>query len=174
MLWWQGQGGAGRTHLACWCSAPPHSAHGARCRPQARARCPCQQALSDAQAFLFEERQRLLGLQAENDELKLQELEDRKRIQHLLALTRPLEQEVGAPAGPTQRGLGRPARTWPCRTRCSPARSMGAAARRVIGQLRQQGRCQVSGRTQHPAPSNARGNALSRRWATHRKACPAP
>ena len=26
----------------------------------------------------------------------------------------------------------------------------------------------------HPAPSNARGNALSRRWATHRKACPAP
>lgn len=52
------------------------------------------QALSDAQAFLFEERQRLLALQAENDELKLQELQDRKRIQHLLAMTQPLEQEI--------------------------------------------------------------------------------
>ncbi|KAL6765160.1 centriole proteome protein [Haematococcus lacustris] len=44
-----------------------------------------QKALSDAHAFLFEERQRLLALQAENDELRLQELEDRKRIQQLLA-----------------------------------------------------------------------------------------
>lgn len=42
------------------------------------------QALSDAHAFLFEERQRLLTLQAENDELRLQEIEDRKRIQQLL------------------------------------------------------------------------------------------
>lgn len=56
------------------------------------------QALSDAQSFLFEERQRLLALQAENDELKLQELEDRKRIQHLLSMTTPLEQEVGREA----------------------------------------------------------------------------
>ena len=54
----------------------------------------CCQALSDAQAFLFEERQRLLALQAENDELKLQELDDRRRIQHLLSMTRPSEQEV--------------------------------------------------------------------------------
>jgi coiled-coil domain-containing protein 77 len=43
------------------------------------------QALSDAHAFLFDERQRLLSLQAENDELRLQELEDRKRIQQLLS-----------------------------------------------------------------------------------------
>jgi len=42
---------------------------------------PPPQALSDAHAFLFEERQRLLTLQAENDELRLQEIEDRKRIQ---------------------------------------------------------------------------------------------
>eukprot|EP00879_Flechtneria_rotunda_P025394 GHRR01026982.1.p1 GENE.GHRR01026982.1~~GHRR01026982.1.p1 ORF type:complete len:389 (+),score=177.76 GHRR01026982.1:261-1427(+) len=53
-----------------------------------------QQALSDAQQFLFEERQRLLLLQAENDELKLQEMQDRKRIQQLLELTQPLEQTV--------------------------------------------------------------------------------
>ncbi len=42
------------------------------------------QALSDAHVFLFEERQRLLTLQAENDELRLQEIEDRKRIRQLL------------------------------------------------------------------------------------------
>jgi hypothetical protein len=40
--------------------------------PAARPRPPTPQALSDAQQFLFEERQRLLALQAENDELKLQ------------------------------------------------------------------------------------------------------
>lgn len=55
---------------------------------------PPLQALSDAHTHLFEERQRLLDIQAENDELKLQELEDRKRIQHLLALTEPVEQEI--------------------------------------------------------------------------------
>lgn len=53
-----------------------------------------QKALSDAHAYLFDERQRLLELQAENDALKLQEMEDRKRIQHLLALTEPVEQEI--------------------------------------------------------------------------------
>ncbi|KAI8466961.1 MAG: hypothetical protein J3K34DRAFT_524115 [Monoraphidium minutum] len=63
-----------------------------------------QQALSDAQQLMFEERQRLLALQAENDELKLQELEDRRRMQQLLAMAQPLEQQVayrgggGAPA----------------------------------------------------------------------------
>jgi hypothetical protein len=53
-----------------------------------------QQALSDAQQFLFEERQRLLSLQAENDELKLQELDDRKRMQQLLSMAAPLDQTV--------------------------------------------------------------------------------
>jgi coiled-coil domain-containing protein 77 len=52
------------------------------------------QALSDAHNFLFEERQRLLALQAENDDLKLQEVQDRKRIQQLLAMTQPYEQEM--------------------------------------------------------------------------------
>eukprot|EP00878_Enallax_costatus_P033337 GHUV01036756.1.p1 GENE.GHUV01036756.1~~GHUV01036756.1.p1 ORF type:complete len:405 (+),score=164.28 GHUV01036756.1:265-1479(+) len=53
-----------------------------------------QKALSDAQQFLFEERQRLLNLQAENDELKLQEIQDRQRIQQLLSMTQPLEQTI--------------------------------------------------------------------------------
>lgn len=73
---------------------------------QARHMCCNPQALSDAQQFLFEERQRLLLLQAENDELKLQEIQDRQRIQQLLAMTQPLEQTVtykqgGAPSSVT-------------------------------------------------------------------------
>ena len=57
--------------------------------------CCCFQALSDAHAFLFEERQRLLASQAENDELRLQEIEDRKRIQQLLGYN-------GGPSGGQQ------------------------------------------------------------------------
>lgn len=53
-----------------------------------------QRALSDAHVYLYDERQQVLALSAENDELKIQELEDRKRIQHLLALTQPVSQEV--------------------------------------------------------------------------------
>ena len=52
------------------------------------------QALSDAHTYLFEERDRLLKLQSENDELRLQEVEDRKRIRHLLAMHGPMEQEI--------------------------------------------------------------------------------
>jgi len=36
----------------------------------------------------------LLKLQAENDSLKIQEIEDRRKIQHLLTLTEPLAPEV--------------------------------------------------------------------------------
>ena len=50
--------------------------------------------MSDAHTYLFEERDRLLKLQSENDELRLQEVEDRKRIRHLLAMHGPLEQEI--------------------------------------------------------------------------------
>lgn len=53
-----------------------------------------RQALSDAHAFIFEERERLLQLQAENDAFKLQEIEDRKKIQHLLSIANPSEQEI--------------------------------------------------------------------------------
>lgn len=87
---------------------------------------PTGQALSDAQQFLFEERQRLLLLQAENDELKLQEIQDRQRIQQLLAMTQPLEQTVtfkqgGAPSSVT---------AFPKQPQ-GPAASAGAAAARA-------------------------------------------
>ncbi|NXL94021.1 CCD77 protein, partial [Alectura lathami] len=45
-----------------------------------------QKALSDMQIYLFQEREQVLRLYAENDRLKIRELEDRKKIQHLLAL----------------------------------------------------------------------------------------
>ena len=53
-----------------------------------------QKALSDMQVYLFQEREHVLRLYAENDRLKIRELEDRKRIQHLLALTQPVQSEV--------------------------------------------------------------------------------
>ena len=46
------------------------------------------------QVFLFQEREHVLRLYAENDRLKIKELEDRKRIQHLLSLTCQLKSET--------------------------------------------------------------------------------
>ncbi|KFZ51476.1 Coiled-coil domain-containing protein 77, partial [Antrostomus carolinensis] len=45
-----------------------------------------QKALSDMQVYLFQEREHVLRLCSENDRLKIRELQDRKKIQHLLAL----------------------------------------------------------------------------------------
>ncbi|XP_028398129.1 coiled-coil domain-containing protein 77-like [Dendronephthya gigantea] len=53
-----------------------------------------QKALSDMQVYLFQEREYVLRLYAENDRLKIREIEDRKRIQHLLTLTHPLGGEI--------------------------------------------------------------------------------
>ena len=53
-----------------------------------------QKALSDMQVFLFQEREHVLRLYAENDRLKVRELQDRKKIQHLLALTQPVCSEI--------------------------------------------------------------------------------
>ena len=53
-----------------------------------------QKALSDMQVFLFQEREHVLRLYAENDRLKIKELEDRKRIQHLLSLSQPVSSET--------------------------------------------------------------------------------
>ncbi|MED6267265.1 Coiled-coil domain-containing protein 77 [Characodon lateralis] len=53
-----------------------------------------QNALSDMQVYLFQEREQSLRLYAENDRLKIRELEDRKKIQHLLALVGPDEGEI--------------------------------------------------------------------------------
>ena len=44
--------------------------------------------------FLFQEREHVLRLYAENDRLKIRELEDRRRIQHLLSLTVPISGET--------------------------------------------------------------------------------
>ncbi|KAL1526164.1 hypothetical protein AB1Y20_014892 [Prymnesium parvum] len=53
-----------------------------------------QKALSDSHVYLWEERERCHRLQAEVDELKLQEVEDRRKIQHLLSLVGPVVQDV--------------------------------------------------------------------------------
>ncbi|XP_056272778.1 coiled-coil domain-containing protein 77 isoform X2 [Pseudoliparis swirei] len=53
-----------------------------------------QNALSDMQVYLFQEREQSLRLYAENDRLKIRELEDRKKIQHLLALVGTDEGEI--------------------------------------------------------------------------------
>ncbi|KAJ3332667.1 Coiled-coil domain-containing protein 77 [Blyttiomyces sp. JEL0837] len=53
-----------------------------------------QRALSDAQTQLFDERKQLLRLIAENDELKIQELKDRKKLNYLLSFGISPESEV--------------------------------------------------------------------------------
>lgn len=49
---------------------------------------------SFGQVFLFQERDHVLRLYAENDRLKIKELEDRKKIQHLLSLTKSTSSET--------------------------------------------------------------------------------
>lgn len=53
-----------------------------------------QKGLSETNGELFKEKEKVLNLQAENDALTIQEMEDRRRIQHLLALTQPVTEEV--------------------------------------------------------------------------------
>ncbi|XP_058942832.1 coiled-coil domain-containing protein 77 [Pocillopora verrucosa] len=53
-----------------------------------------QKALSDMQVYLFQEREHVLRLYAENDRLKIRELEDRKKIQHLLSLSKATVPEI--------------------------------------------------------------------------------
>ncbi|NXI48691.1 CCD77 protein, partial [Galbula dea] len=45
-----------------------------------------QKALGDMQVYLFQEKEHVLRLYSENDQLRIRELQDRKKIQHLLAL----------------------------------------------------------------------------------------
>lgn len=46
------------------------------------------------QVYLFQEREHVLRLYAENDRLKIRELDDRKKIQHLLSLNKGGEAEI--------------------------------------------------------------------------------
>ncbi|KXS22454.1 hypothetical protein M427DRAFT_50774 [Gonapodya prolifera JEL478] len=50
-----------------------------------------QVQLSDAQTALFDERRQTLRVMAENDELKIQELRDRRKIRYLLSITSSVE-----------------------------------------------------------------------------------
>ncbi|XP_067683914.1 coiled-coil domain-containing protein 77-like [Haliotis asinina] len=53
-----------------------------------------QKALSDMQIYLFQEREHVLRLYSENDRLKIRELEDKKKIQQLLALGTTPDSEI--------------------------------------------------------------------------------
>ncbi|XP_066447014.1 coiled-coil domain-containing protein 77 isoform X1 [Eleutherodactylus coqui] len=53
-----------------------------------------QKALSDIQVYLFQEREHVLRLYSENDRLKIRELEDKKKIQQLLALVGTCNGEI--------------------------------------------------------------------------------
>ncbi|CAG8459345.1 50_t:CDS:10 [Ambispora leptoticha] len=48
-----------------------------------------QKTLSETQLFLTQERRRLMRVVAENDELRVQEVQDRRKIQYLLSITAP-------------------------------------------------------------------------------------
>lgn len=52
-----------------------------------------QKALQDAQLYLFDEREQVLKLNTEVQNLRTQEVEDRRRIQQLLAITQPLTED---------------------------------------------------------------------------------
>lgn len=81
--------------ISC-CQASAAESHSLRCEVQKRSEevRELQQALSTAHMHLFEERDRLLQLQAENDELRLHDMESQQRIQHLTALIDPINQAV--------------------------------------------------------------------------------
>ncbi|EGZ07474.1 hypothetical protein PHYSODRAFT_529186 [Phytophthora sojae] len=53
-----------------------------------------EESLKKANAALFQVKAELIDLQAENKTLKLQEQDDRQKIQHLLALTQPITEQV--------------------------------------------------------------------------------
>jgi coiled-coil domain-containing protein 77 len=53
-----------------------------------------QKALSDMQVYLFQEREHVLRLYAENDRLKIRELENHKKIQTLLSVSGLTDNEV--------------------------------------------------------------------------------
>ncbi|CAG8579067.1 15649_t:CDS:2, partial [Funneliformis caledonium] len=58
-----------------------------------------QKDLSDTQLFLTEERKRFIRVVAENDELRVQDLQDRRKIQYLLSITGPLKRDEDSNSG---------------------------------------------------------------------------
>ncbi|KAG7378140.1 Coiled-coil domain-containing protein 77 [Phytophthora pseudosyringae] len=53
-----------------------------------------EESLKKANTALFQAKAELIDLQAENKTLKLQEQDDRQKVQHLLALTQPITEQV--------------------------------------------------------------------------------
>ncbi|XP_043239252.1 coiled-coil domain-containing protein 77-like [Amphibalanus amphitrite] len=53
-----------------------------------------QQAISDMQVYVFQERDQVLRLHSENDRLKIQEVEDRRKIDVLLSLSGTTESSL--------------------------------------------------------------------------------
>lgn len=53
-----------------------------------------QKAVSDLQVCILQEREQVLRLYAENDRLKIRDVENQKRVQHLLAITGPITSEI--------------------------------------------------------------------------------
>ncbi|GLG93492.1 Uncharacterized protein GBIM_00891 [Gryllus bimaculatus] len=53
-----------------------------------------QEAVSDLQVHLYQEREQVLRLYAENDRLKIRALQDRKKINYLLSMTSTSEKEL--------------------------------------------------------------------------------
>lgn len=51
-------------------------------------------ALSETHKLLFDERERLLKMQSEMDILKIKEIEDERKIQQLMRMCHPGEQEI--------------------------------------------------------------------------------
>jgi coiled-coil domain-containing protein 77 len=51
-------------------------------------------ALKKSNETVFQVKQQMIELQAENENLRIKEQEDRQKIQHLLALTQPVTEEV--------------------------------------------------------------------------------
>jgi len=78
------------------CQASATECHSLRCEVQKRTVevRELQQALSAAHMHLFEERDRLLQLQAENDELRHHDMENRQRLEQLTALADPVNQAI--------------------------------------------------------------------------------
>lgn len=72
-----------------------------------------RKALSDAHLALWEERQARLKVEARSDEIKVQQLESHRKMQHLLALTQPVAQEVNSAYGQSPDGLIRAPHAWP-------------------------------------------------------------
>lgn len=80
------------------CQASAAENHSLRVEVQKRAEevRELQQALSSAHIHLFEERDRLLQLQAENDALRLQDVDNKRRLQHVTSMVEDSHPEGGS------------------------------------------------------------------------------